>query len=503
MSEPRGPRPRDAGRGRDADAGAARTPLQLVEDGADRWRIPKSGGMLVDGLVFASKKLIVKAKEDKALEQVRNVAHLPGIVGHSIAMPDIHWGYGFPIGGVAATDVDAGGVVSPGGVGFDIGCGIRLLRSALLWEEVQPRLSDLVDALAAGVPRGVGGKGLQPLGPGDVDRVLVDGARWAVEQGAGGEDDLEYAEDRGRLEGADPDAVSAKAKARGQSQLGSLGAGNHFLEVQVVDEVFEGAAAGAMGLAPGQVCVMIHTGSRGIGHQTCTDEVAVLDRASRRLGLQLPDRQLACAPVRGSEGTRYLGAMAAAGNYARTNRHVLAAGVRRSFASVFRARPASLGLELVYDVSHNLAKIETHVVDGRTLRLCVHRKGATPANGPGHPSLPARYRDIGQPVLIPGSMGAPSFVLVGSERSEVAFSSTCHGAGRLMSRSEATRQMSGQEVQRQLRSQGILVRSHQPRLLAEEAPYAYKDASEVVAVCQRVGLSRVVARMRPVGVVKG
>ena len=478
-------------------------PLQLVEDGPDRWRIPRSGGMLVDGLVFASKKLIVKAREDKALEQVRNVAHLPGIVGHSIAMPDIHWGYGFPIGGVAATDIDAGGVVSPGGVGFDIGCGVRLLRSALAWDEVEPRLAALVDALAAGVPRGVGGKGLRPLAGSEVDGVLADGAAWAVANGLGTEADLEFAEDQGRLAGADPGAVSPKAKSRGQSQLGSLGAGNHFLEIQVVDEVFSAAAAEAMGLLAGQVCVMIHTGSRGIGHQTCTDEVAALDRLSRQLGLQLPDRQLACAPVGGPEATRYLGAMAAAGNYARANRHVLADAVRQAFASVFRGRAADLGLELVWDVSHNLAKLETHNVDRVDRRLCVHRKGATPAFGPGWPDLPPRYRPFGQPVLIPGSMGAPSFVLVGSARSSVAFSSTCHGAGRLMSRKEATKQMSGQEVQRQLGRQGILVRSNQARLLAEEAPYAYKDASEVVRVCQRVGLSEVVARLRPVGVVKG
>ncbi|HEY2666969.1 MAG TPA: RtcB family protein [Actinomycetota bacterium] len=480
--------------------------MELVEDGEDRWRIPRSGGMLVDGLIFASEKLIVKAREDRALDQVANVAHLPGIVGASMAMPDIHWGYGFPIGGVAATDVEADGVVSPGGVGFDIGCGVRLLRSSLSWEDISASLRLLVDALARAVPRGVGGKGLRPLSVSEVDRVLTDGARWVVEQGLGNERDLECCEDGGALLGADPAAVSDKAKSRGAHQLGSLGAGNHFIEVQVVDEVFAADAAEAMELFAGQVCVMIHTGSRGIGHQTCTDEVAVLDRAARRLGLVLPDRQLACAPVRSPEAQRYLGAMAAAANYARANRQVLADGVRAAFASVLgqASAPGVLGLELVYDVSHNIAKLEQFLVGGRERLLCVHRKGATRAFGPGNPELPARYAPVGQPVIIPGSMGSASFVLAGcAESREISFSSTCHGAGRLMSRKKAAEQMGGQELQRQLASQGILVRAQQMKLLAEEAPYAYKDASEVVRVCQRVGMSRVVARLRPVGVVKG
>jgi tRNA-splicing ligase RtcB len=479
--------------------------MELVEDGEDRWRIPRSGGMLVDGLVFASKKLIVKAQEDRALDQVANVAHLPGIVGASMAMPDIHWGYGFPIGGVAATDVESGGVVSPGGVGFDIGCGVRLLRSSLSWDDVSASLPILVDAVARAVPRGVGVGGLRTLSVSDVDRVLVEGARWAVEQGIGNERDLECCEDGGILPGADPAAVSDKAKARGAPQLGSLGAGNHFVEVQVVDEVLDPTAAEAMELFAGQVCVMIHTGSRGIGHQTCTDEVAALDRASRRLGFSLPDRQLACAPVASPEGERYLGAMAAAANYARANRQVLAEAVRGAFASVLGGPgTAALGLELIYDVSHNIAKLETFPVEGRDRVLCVHRKGATRAFGPGNPELPARYRAVGQPVIIPGSMGSASFVLAGrSESREISFSSTCHGAGRLMSRKKATQQMSGQELQRELARQGILVRAQQMKLLAEEAPYAYKDASEVVRVCQRVGMSRVVARLRPVGVVKG
>lgn len=478
--------------------------MSLVPDGEYRWRIPKEEGMRVDGLVFASEELIVKAQEDRALEQVKNVAHLPGIVGNSIAMPDIHWGYGFPIGGVAATDVDAGGVVSPGGVGFDIGCGVRLLRSQLAWEQVRPRMAELVEVIAARIPRGVGGKGLRRLSGGEMDKVLVDGVRWALGQGIGWEEDEEHSEDGGRLEGADPEAVTDRAKTRGASQLGSLGAGNHFLEVQVVDELLDKQAAGAMGLLTGQVCVMIHTGSRGIGHQTCTEEVRVFDRVMRELGISLPDRQLACSPVTRPEAERYLGSMAACANYARANRHLLADAVRRCFEEIFRASAQSLGLHLVYDVAHNIAKLESHEVEGRTRMLCVHRKGATRAFGPGHPELPERYRRIGQPVLVPGSMGSASFVLAGTDKSrELAFSSTCHGAGRRMSRKQAAKQMQGSALRKELENQGILVRAHQTRLLAEEAPYAYKDAAEVVRVCDRLGLSKVVARLRPVGVIKG
>ncbi|MGH2705161.1 MAG: RtcB family protein [Actinomycetota bacterium] len=478
--------------------------MDLVPDGEFRWRIPAEGGMHVDGLVFASEKLLVKAKEDRALDQVRNVAHLPGIVGRSIAMPDIHWGYGFPIGGVAATDVGAGGVVSPGGVGFDIGCGVRLIRSDLAWEEVSPELPTLVDTIAARIPRGVGAGGLRRLSASEMDELIVQGVHWALGEGIGWEDDEEHAEDHGRMEGADPEAVSARAKDRGAGQLGSLGAGNHFVEVQVVDEVFDETAAKAMGLFADQVVVMIHTGSRGIGHQTCTEEVRAFDRVMRRLDLRTPDRQLACAPVEDADGQRYLKAMAAAANFARVNRHVLADGVRDCFQRVFRRGPHHLAMNLVYDVSHNIAKLERHVVDGREREVCVHRKGATRAFGPGHPELPDRYRDVGQPVLIPGSMGSASFVLVGTnESAELAFSSTCHGAGRMMSRKQAVKRMSGQQLRQELEKQGILVRASQPKLLAEEAPYAYKEAAEVVRVCDKVGLSKVVARLRPVGVVKG
>lgn len=469
------------------------------------WQIPAAGPMRVPGRVFASEALIERAAGDRALDQVANVATLPGIVAHSFAMPDIHWGYGFPIGGVCATDVDEGGVVSPGGVGFDISCGVRLVRSNVMGTELKQRLDDLVRELER-IPRGVGGKGLLPVGARDMERVLDEGVAFPLSRGVGWERDAEVCEDGGTLEVADPGAVSERAKERGASQLGSMGAGNHFVEVQVVDEITDDATARIFGLAPGRVVVMIHTGSRGLGHQVCTDEVRAMDRAMRRHGINVPDRQLACAPVRSPEGERYLSAMAAAANFGRANRHVLADGVRSAFARAF-ARPAEeMEMDVVYDVSHNLAKLETYRVDGRQRRLCVHRKGATRAFGPGHPELPERYREVGQPVLVPGSMGTASWVLVGTGKADpdqLGWASTCHGAGRTMSRKAAANRMHGGELRRQLEGEGIRVSAQQVRLLAEEAPYAYKDVSEVVTVCERAGLSRRVARLRPVAVVKG
>lgn len=467
------------------------------------WEIPPSGGMRVPGRVFASDELMEKAKGDRAVEQVANVAHLPGIAGYSFAMPDIHWGYGFPIGGVCATDVAADGVISPGGVGFDISCGVRLVRSELGIDAVRPRLEDLVRELSH-IPRGVGGKGLMSLTRGEMDRVLSDGVRFPLSKGVGWEEDAEVCEDGGHLEGADAGVVSERAKERGAPQLGSMGAGNHFVEVQHVDEVVDAHVAERLGLYAGQVVAMIHCGSRGVGHQVCTDEVRTMDRAMRSYGIAVPDRQLACVPVRSPEGERYLAGMAAAANYGRANRHVLTDGVRSAFERVFGATARDLGMSVVYDVSHNLAKIERYEVDGRERELCVHRKGATRAFGPGHPELPARYRELGQPVFVPGSMGTASWVLVGTaEGRDLAWWSTCHGAGRLMSRKAAARQMHGGELRRQLAAEGILVSSKKLRLLAEEAPYAYKDVSEVVSVCERAGLSRRVARLRPVAVVKG
>jgi tRNA-splicing ligase RtcB (3'-phosphate/5'-hydroxy nucleic acid ligase) len=471
-----------------------------------RWRVPVGtvDGMRVPGLVYASEALFEKAREDRAVMQVANVATRPGIVRASFAMPDIHWGYGFPIGGVAATDADAGGVVSPGGVGFDIACGVRLIRSELEWkDQVEPISEELVHALGGRVPRGVGTKGLMRLSGDDVRKVLRDGVRFPLSKGVGFDEDAEFCEDGGVLRDARPEHVSDKAMQRGAGQLGSLGAGNHFLEVQVVEEVFDERAANVMGLFPGQVCVMLHSGSRGMGHQVCTDHLKVIDRVMLEVGIDVPDRQLSCVPLSHPAADAYFGAMNAAANFARANRHVITDGIRSAFEAVLGRSARDMGLHVVYDVAHNLAKFEEYEVDGRRRRLCVHRKGATRAFGPGHPELPPAYRDIGQPVIIPGSMGTASYVLVGSEGGAEAFHSTCHGAGRVMSRTQAKKVMTGAELVSQLREQGIAVASSQSRLLAEEAPYAYKDVSEVVRVCEGAGLSRTVARLRPVGVVKG
>ena len=471
------------------------------------WRVPVGTvpGMRVPGLVFATEEMATKAVEDRAVEQVANVATLPGIVRASFAMPDIHWGYGFPIGGVAATDPGDGGVVSPGGVGFDISCGVRLVRSDLEWEsDVREHIDSLVHTLGQRVPRGVGTKGRMRLSRGDMEKVLRDGVRFPLSRGIGWEEDTEFCEDSGVLEDARPEHVSDRAIERGAPQLGSLGAGNHFLEVQVVEELYDGRAANVMGLFPGQVCLMLHSGSRGVGHQTCTDFLKVVDRVMPSLGIDVPDRQLACVPVEHQAAQEYLGAMSAAANVARANRHVLTDGIRESFERLFNRSARDLGLFLVYDVAHNLAKLEEFTVDGRSKTLCVHRKGATRAFGPGHPELPAAYRDIGQPVVIPGSMGTASFVLVGTaEARDRSFASTCHGAGRAMSRTQAKKMMSGPELKKSLEERGITVAASQWRLLAEEAPYAYKDVSQVVDACEGAGLSRKVARLRPVGVVKG
>jgi tRNA-splicing ligase RtcB len=461
--------------------------------------------MRVHGIVFATEEMATKAVEDKAVEQVANVATLPGIVGASYAMPDIHWGYGFPIGGVAATDPDAGGVISPGGVGFDISCGVRLIRSELEWErDVSSEIGNLVHTLGQLVPRGVGKEGRMRLSREETGKVLRQGVGFPLSRGVGWAEDAEYSEDQGVLDEARPEHVSDRAIERGAPQLGSLGAGNHFLEVQVVEEIFDDHAANVMGLFAGQVCVMMHSGSRGIGHQICTDYLKRVDEVLPSVRIDVPDRQLACVPLEHPVAGEYLGAMYAAANFARANRHVLTDAVRDSFERVFSRSARDLGLFLVYDVAHNLAKLEDHEVEGRKRTLCVHRKGATRAFGPGHPELPARYKPVGQPVLIPGSMGTGSYVLVGTEASAArSFSSTCHGAGRAMSRTQAKKQMSGPELRKSLEGRGITVAASQWRLLAEEAPYAYKDVSQVVDACEGAGLSRKVARLRPAGVVKG
>lgn len=455
--------------------------------------------MRVPGVVFASKALLPAARDDRSLEQVANVATLPGIVTASFAMPDVHWGYGFPIGGVAATDVGAGGVVSPGGVGFDISCGVRLLVSDLTVDEVRPRLGRLMDALGAAIPRGLGRGGVWHLRSlGELEALLSDGARYALRHGHGVARDLERCEDGGALEGAGVTAVSARARDRGLQQVGSLGSGNHFLEVQAVDRSYDPGVAAAFGLEAGRLCVMIHCGSRGLGHQICSDHVRRMLEVMPAHGIVVPDPQLACAPVESVEGREYLAAMAAAANFAMANRQLLTEATRRAFAEVLGKQR----LELLYDVSHNLAKLESHPVDGAPRALCVHRKGATRALPPDHPDLPADLRPYGQPVLVPGSMGTASHVLAGV-RGNPAFDSACHGAGRVKSRHAASRTIRGHDLRNDMEAAGIAVRASSLRGLAEEAPSAYKDVDEVVEVCERAGLGRRVARLRPVGVVKG
>jgi tRNA-splicing ligase RtcB (3'-phosphate/5'-hydroxy nucleic acid ligase) len=471
----------------------------LVRETPWRWRIEQRGAMRVPGIVFASEALLAGLTGDQALQQVANVATLPGIVEASYAMPDVHWGYGFPIGGVAATDVDADGVVSPGGVGFDISCGVRLLLSGFDRATLADALPRLMDELAARIPRGMGRGGVWHLSSAkQLRKILVGGSRYAVEQGHGVARDLDRCEDAGVVDDADPGAVSDRALERGLRQVGSLGSGNHFLELQVVDRLLDPTAAAALGLTLGRVCVMIHCGSRGLGHQICSDHVRTMVGAMRRHGISVPDKQLACVPIASPEGRAYLGAMAAAANYGRANRQLLTEATRDAFAAATGVRD----LDLLYDVSHNLAKIETHPVDGRPRRLCVHRKGATRALPPGHPDLPADLAAVGQPVLVPGSMGTASHVLVGVPGGP-AFASTCHGAGRVMSRHAARRQVGGRVLVDQLERAGIAVRAGSAAGFAEEAPFAYKDVDEVVVTCERAGLGRRVARLVPIGVVKG
>ncbi len=468
-----------------------------------RWRIPRRGGMRVDGLIVASEAMIRDIARDKSPQQVENVAHLPGIVGHSLAMPDVHWGYGFPIGGVAAFD-ENDGVVSPGGVGYDINCGVRLLRTNLTREEITPRLPALSQALFDAIPCGVGSHAKATLTSRDLDDVLRDGARWAVRRGFGTNADLDVIEEGGRLGGADPGAVSDRAKKRGAPQLGSLGSGNHFCEVGAVQEVYDEAAAAAMGLSEGAVTLLIHSGSRGLGHQICDDALRVMMKASSKYSIALPDRQLCAAPLSSPEADAYFRQMACAVNFAFANRQVMTHYAREAFVEFFGRSLPQLGLQLVYDVCHNIAKYEEHEIDGKLRRVCVHRKGATRAFGPGHPHTPERYRDVGQPVLVPGDMGRYSFVLAGTQRAmSETFGSSCHGAGRKMSRTEAKRRAGDEPILQQLQGQGIWVRATSRRTVAEEMPYAYKDVAEVVEVVVAAGLARKVAKLVPLAVVKG
>jgi tRNA-splicing ligase RtcB (3'-phosphate/5'-hydroxy nucleic acid ligase) len=479
-------------------------PLEQI--GECLWRIPKGykPGMRVEGRIFADARLMEQIRHDQAPEQVANVAYLPGIQMASLAMPDIHWGYGFCIGGVCATDPAEGGVVSPGGVGYDINCGVRLVRTNLKAAEVQPRLAPLMDALFRQIPAGVGKGGPYLFDHHDLRRLMAHGVAYLQDRGLATAGDVDHTEAGGCLRGAEPDYVSNRAMQRGGDQCGTLGSGNHFLEVQVVDEIVDQPAARAMGLEKDLICIMIHSGSRGLGYQVCEDSLEMLRKAPAKYGIELPDRQLACAPVHSKEGQQYLGAMRAAANFAWANRQLLMWQTREVFAEFFGRTWESMQMNLVYDVAHNIAKMESHVIDGQEKQVCVHRKGATRAFPPDHPELPEAYRRLGQPVIIPGDMGRASWVLVGQPGSMAqAFGTTCHGAGRVMSRTAAIQHAQGRRIDQELASQGIIARCRSWKGLAEEQPAAYKDVSLVVDVVHRAGLARKVARMRPIGVVKG
>ena len=468
-----------------------------------RYRIPREGRMRTEGIFYSSAAMLEEARGDESLQQVANVAHLPGIVGPSLAMPDIHWGYGFPIGGVAAMD-EAEGMISPGGVGYDINCGVRLVATSLAAPEIAGRLPDLARQIYRDVPAGVGEKGMLRLQARDLRRVLARGSEWAVEEGYGEPEDLEHTESGGRMEGADPGVGSDHAKERGAGQVGTLGSGNHFLEIGVVEEVYDAPAADAMGLSPGQVTVLLHSGSRGLGHQVCDDALQAMASPKNKLDFELPDRQLACAPFRSPLGQEYFAQMAAAANFAWANRQVMMHFTRLAFERVLSAGPRDLGMRLVYDVCHNIAKVETHEVDGKKRRLVVHRKGATRAFGPGHPEIPAAYRAVGQPVLVPGDMGRYSYVLVGTERAmKETFGSTCHGAGRTLSRTAAKKAGRGRDIVQEMADRNIFVMARDRGLLAEEMSEAYKDVAEVVRVCDGAGISKKVAKLRPLAVIKG
>lgn len=470
-----------------------------------KWEIPKGQieGMGVPCIIFANENLLIKADQDNALEQVVNVATLPGVVKASFAMPDIHWGYGFPIGGVAAMDMETG-VISPGGVGFDISCGVRLYKTNLTKSDIKPKMEQLVHELNRNIPKGVGVGGRLKLSKDELSKLVTQGVEWAIKKGYGWNEDRLYVEDRGRMPEANPNKVSFKAFKRGQNQVGTLGAGNHYLEIQFVDQVYDEKMAKVFGLEKSQIAVMIHCGSRGFGHQVCSDYIEVMRRVVAREGYKLPDRQLGCAPINSKEGKDYYQAMSCAVNYALTNRHVLGHWARECFERIFKKSAEKLGMNLIYDVSHNIAKYEKHKVNGKEKMLCVHRKGATRAFGPGHHDLPEKYSPYGQPVIIGGTMGTASYLLIGTEKSmKESFGSTCHGAGRVMSRTRAKKTIRGDALKRELESSGIRIMADSMPGLAEEAPEAYKDVNEIIDVTHNAGISAKVIKLKPLAVLKG
>ena len=469
------------------------------------WEIPRSyrADMRVDARVYVDERFLDRTLQDNSVDQLVNTTTLPGIVGPALAMPDIHEGYGFPIGGVAAVR-HPDGVISPGGVGYDINCGVRLLASNAYIDEVRPHRDDLITAIYYTVPSGVGSTGGVKLSANQMDQVLTKGAAWVMGQGYGNPDDLEHLESRGCMTEANPDKVGKRARERGKNQLGTLGSGNHFLEIDEVTEIFDSETAETFGLFPGQVVIQIHSGSRGLGHQVCDDYIRVMRQAVQRYHIDLPDRQLGCAPISSPEGQDYLSAMAAAANFAWANRQLMASLVQDAFAQILAGHVRNRDLHTVYDVAHNIAKIETHTAGGRQVKLCIHRKGATRAFGPGHPDLPPVFRETGQPVLVPGDMGTASFVLAGTTQAmQQSFGSCCHGAGRVLSRRAAQRQVDGAELKRKLEERGIAVRAGKLSGLAEEAPQAYKEIDQVIDTIERARLARKVARLEPVAVMKG
>jgi tRNA-splicing ligase RtcB len=478
-------------------------PLEKISDSI--WEVPMHGGMRVPGRIYASEAMLPAIiHEDESIKQVINVAHLPGIQKYSLGMPDIHWGYGFPIGGVAATSVDDG-VISPGGVGYDINCGVRLAATNLNIREVKPRLNNLIGSLFNHIPTGVGSEGaIKKLTEKELQRVLCEGAYWAVNQGFGDDVDLEFTEENGRMTIAAPEIISSRAIERGRNQIGTLGSGNHFLEIDVVEKIFLPEEASTLGFFEGQMVLFIHTGSRGLGYQVCDDFLKILNQAAAKYKISLPDRQLACAPVTSQEGQNYLGAMAAAANFAWANRQVIMTLAKKTIMHTLSISAEELKFRLIYDVSHNIAKIENHLIDGKQKKVCLHRKGATRAFPPGSLLIPAKYRPIGQPVLVPGDMGRYSFICLGTQQAmDQTFGSTCHGAGRMQSRKKAKAMGSGRNLIKEMSQMGVIVQAEGRNTVAEEMPYAYKDVATVVDVMDRAGISKKVAKLKPLGVIKG